>query len=91
VLVREASYPGDGTFLRVVLAPGRAGTERQTVAFRGLDPSRDIRLVVDGKEIVLGPTSDNAASADLEAKVHHADDMVRLTLTLNRDRLIEIH
>jgi hypothetical protein len=91
VLVREASYPGDGTLLRVVLASGHAGAERQTIAFRGLDLSRHVRLVVDGTEIVLGADKHEAASGDLEAKVHPADGLLRLTLIVNRDRRIEIH
>lgn len=90
VLVREASYPGDGTLLRVVLAPGRAGIERWGIAFRGLDLSRDVRLAVDGTEIVVGAASNNVTSAVLVAKVHHADRIVRLTLVLNRDRRIEM-
>ena len=90
VLVREASYPGSGMLLRVVLAPGHAGAERQTIAFRGLDLSRDVRLIVDGAEIVLGATKHEAASGDFEAKVHSAEGLLRLTLTVNRDRRIEI-
>jgi hypothetical protein len=90
VLVREAVYPGDGTILRALLAPGRAGAERQTVAIRGLDLSREVRVLADDTEVVLAPHADHASAGDVEARLDRANGMLRLTLSLNRDRRIDI-
>ena len=90
VLVREASCPGDGTLLRIVLAPGRAGPERQTVAVRGLDLARDIEVEIDGVPLVLAKGTDSASASDLEISADRDAGLLRLTLTLQRDRRIAI-
>ena len=90
VLVREAVHPGDGILLRATLAPGRAGAERQTVAFRGLDLARVVGVEIDGVELDLAPDRDEAVVADLALRADRAAGVLRLTLMLNRDRCINI-
>ena len=90
VLVREASHPGNGTILRAVLAPGRAGAERQQVAVRGLDLSRSVTVEVDGVPVDLAPGAGGASNGDTEIAVDGGSGLVRIALTLNRDRRIEI-
>lgn len=90
VLVRTAFHPGDGTLLRAVLAPGRAGAERQMVAFRGLDLTRDVLVRVDGTDLLLTPGMEEEATGDLVLRADRAAGVLRLTLMLNRDRQIDI-
>jgi hypothetical protein len=90
VLVREAVYPGDGTRLRVTLAPGHSGAGRQTVAFRGLDLAREVCVRVDGADLTLAPDRDEAWLSDLSLHADRAAGVLRLTLTLDRDRRIDI-
>lgn len=90
VLVREASHPGDGVLLRVALAPGRADAGRQTVAVRGLDLSRERRLTVDGAGLLLAPDTDEVTAGDLTLRADRVPGVLRLTLTLDRDRRFEI-
>jgi hypothetical protein len=92
VLVREASYPKDGPFLRIRLAPGRSGPERQSIAIARLDLSKPIRIDVDGSlSISIAPGSHTAAAHDIEAHVDTSASVLRVSLTLNRDRLVEFH
>jgi hypothetical protein len=89
VLVREAVYPGDGVLLRAILAPG-AGAERQTVAVRGLDLSQERLVALDGIELVLPPGQHQVSGGDATLCADRADGVLRLTLTLNRDRRFDI-
>ncbi len=90
VLVREAVYPGNGILLRVALACGHAGAESQTVAFRGLELARPVRVAVDGVDLDLSPDRDEASVADFSLRTDRAQGVLRLTLMVNRDRWIEI-
>jgi hypothetical protein len=92
VLVREASYPKDGPLLRIRLAPGRSGPERQSIAIARLDLSKPIRIDVDGSlSISIAPGSHTAAAHDIEAHVDTSASVLRVSLALNRDRLVEFH
>ena len=90
VLVREASYPNDGTLLRIILAPGRAGSEHQRVAFRGLDLTRTVRMIVDDVELILPADQNEVATQDLSLRSERTEGILRLTLLVNRDRRIDV-
>ncbi|MCZ8153596.1 MAG: hypothetical protein O9292_14550 [Rhodobacteraceae bacterium] len=90
VLVREAVHPKDGGLLRVTLAPGLAATGRQTVAFRGLDLTRSVSVMVDGVKLIVPSDRDEAAADDLTFMADRKAGLLRLTLLLNRDRRIII-
>lgn len=90
VLVREAVHPKDGGLLQVTLAPGLAATGRQTVAFRGLDLTRSVSVMVDGVKLIVPSDRDEAAADDLTFMADRKAGLLRLTLLLNRDRRIII-
>lgn len=89
VLVREAGYPGDGVLLHVTLAPG-AEVKRQTVSVRGLDLSQERRVTVDGVELVLAPGQHQVSATDVTLTADPTKGLLRLTLTLDRDRRFDI-
>ena len=89
VLVREAVYPGDGVLLHVTLAPG-AEVKRQTVSVRGLDLSQERRVTVDGVELVLAPGQHQVTATDVTLTADPTKGLLRLTLTLDRDRRFDI-
>lgn len=90
VLVREATYPGDDILLRVTLASGREGTERQTVAVRGLDLTKERRVTVDGTELVLAPEQHEVSAADVTLRADRGEGVLRLTMVLTHDRRFDI-
>jgi len=90
VLVREAIYPGGGILLRVTLASGREGSERQTVAVRGLDLSVERRVTVDGTELVLTTEQHEVSAADVTLSADRGEGVLRLTMMLGRDRRFDI-
>jgi hypothetical protein len=92
VLVREASYPTSGPLLRLRLLHGRVGSERQTVSVSRLPPADGIRIAVDGGEEIMvrnGKVSDHVQ--DIAAHIDEATGLLKITLNLSRERLIEIH
>lgn len=90
VAVREARHVDSGG-LRVWLAPGGVGAERQTVAMARLDVDRGVTIVVDGRtELRLDASSESAAADGIEARFDRQHGLVRLTLVLDRDRVIEV-
>lgn len=90
VLVREAVHPGAGILLKVTLASGHQGTDRQTVAVRGLDLSHERRVTVDGAALFLPPGREEVSAGDVTLRADRSDGVLRLSMMLNRDRCFEI-
>jgi hypothetical protein len=91
VLVREASYPETGPVLRLRLAHGRVGAEQQTVTVKRLNGPKGLKLVVDGTyELQLGSSQTKDSSGDVLAQIDPTTHTVKLSLTLNHERQIDI-